>query len=243
MPIAQKCDLHPESGENSCMNCGVKALSLLKDLTFEELELINIDRRMELFAPGEKIFEEGTTSRGLYCLKTGKVKIVRSGLLENDPIVALKKPVDFIGLKALVLEKNHASTAIALEPCSICLIERDHFLQVVQNNNDLSLKVMQLLSKELEEADQRMVDLTQKHLRGRMADALLLLLNRYGTTSDNKTLDIQMKRADMAALANMTQANAIRILSDFSKENLLEIEKREIKILQLERLQKISQLG
>ena len=52
-----------------------------------------------------------------------------------------------------------------------------------------------------------------------------------------------MKRADMAALANMTQANAIRILSDFSKENLLEIEKREIKILQLERLQKISQLG
>lgn len=237
------CDLHPESGENSCMNCWVKRMSLFNDLSYEELEIINKGRRVEEFEAGDVLFKEGNPSQGLFCLRSGKVKIVRSGIVENNPIVALKKPVEFIGLKALLLEKDYTCTAIALEPCSVCILDRVNFLSVVKNNNDLSIKVVQLLSQEVEKADQRMINLTQKHLRGRLADALLLLLDTYGTTEDRVTLDVQLKRADIAALANMTPANAIRILSEFSKENLVEINRRKIGILQLEKLKKISSLG
>ncbi len=182
MESPQPCDLYSESGENTCMNCWVKRMSLFNDLSYEELEILNSGRRVEEFEPGGVLFKEGNPSRGLFCLRSGKVKIVRSGIVENNPIVALKKPVEFIGLKALLLEKNYASTAIALEQCSVCILDRDNFLAVVKNNNDLSLKVVQMLSREVEKADQRMINLTQKHLRGRLADALLILLDTYGTT-------------------------------------------------------------
>lgn len=243
MATSPTCELFSEPRESSCMNCWVKNLSLLKDLSHEELEVVNEQRTSKSYKAGEIIFEEGEQPDGLYCLHTGKVKIVKSGIQDNAPIVALKKPVNFFGLQSLMLQKPHSVTAVALEPCTVCIIKKDNFLKVAKNNSDLSFKIMQLLSQELEEADARMVSLTQKHLRARLADALLLLRQQYGTNPDNQTLDIQMKRADLAALANMTPANAIRILSDFSKENLLEIDKRKIKILQLEQIKGISLLG
>jgi CRP-like cAMP-binding protein len=237
------CGLSPDGEAQTCMNCWVKRLSLMRDLSQEELRVANDERVFEQYQAGEVIFEEGTPSRGLFCLNYGKVKIVRSGLGDNDPIIALKKPVEFMGMKALFLEKNHSSSAIALEPCGICIIPRDGFLEIVKNNNDLSLKVVQLLSKELEAADKRMINLTQKHLRGRLADALLLLLDHFGTMDDEKTLAAQLKRADLAALANMTPANAIRILSEFTKEHILEVDRRNIKLLNLDKLKEISALG
>jgi CRP-like cAMP-binding protein len=243
MENTHPCGLSPEAEAHTCMTCWVKRLSLLRDLSQEELRLANNGRVFEQYLPGDVIFEEGMPSRGLFCLNFGKVKIVRSGLGDNDPIIALKKPVEFMGMKALFLEKNHSGTAIALEPCGICIIPRDGFLEIVKKNNDLSLKVVQMLSKEVEAADKRMINLTQKHLRGRLADALLLLLDRFGTNEDEETLAAQLKRADLAALANMTVANAIRILSDFSKEHILEIDRRKIKLLNLDKLREISALG
>ena len=102
---------------------------------------------------------------------------------------------------------------------------------------------MALLAKKTTTANERMLVLTQKHLRGRLADALLLLQKEYGFTDDNKTLNVQLKRAELAALANMTPANAIRILSVFAKEDLIETNRRKIIIKDLKGLEKISQLG
>lgn len=243
MEKPHSCDIDSVTGQHTCMNCWVRQWSLFEDLGYEELETINRGRTIGHYEAGETIFKTGDTSRGLLCLRSGKVKIVRSGIVENDPIVALKKPVEFIGLKALVLEKNHLSTAIALEPCDVCIIPRDDFLSVVKQNNDLSLKVVQLLSREVEEADKRMISLTQKHLRGRLADAILFVLERFGTQEDNVTLAAELKRADLAALANMTPANAIRILSEFAKEEVLAVNRRKIKLNNLDKLKEISSLG
>ncbi len=243
MENSHPCGLSPDAEAHTCMNCWAKQLSLLRDLSEEELEVTNNGRLFEQYEPGEVIFQEGASPRGLFCLNSGKVKIIRSGLVDNDPIIALKKPVEFMGLKALFLEKNHSSTAIALEPCSVCIIPRDAFLSVVKNNNDLSLKVVQMLSREVEDADNRMINLTQKHLRGRLADALLLLLDRFGTNKEEETLASELKRADLAALANMTPANAIRILSEFAQEEIIEVDRRKIKLLDLDKLKEISALG
>ncbi|HHB52822.1 MAG TPA: Crp/Fnr family transcriptional regulator [Saprospiraceae bacterium] len=102
---------------------------------------------------------------------------------------------------------------------------------------------MALLAEKNIESNKRMLVLTQKHLRGRLADALLLLHKQYGCQTDNKTLNVQLKRAELAALANMTTANAIRVLSVFAKEQLIETNKRNISILNIEGLIRVSQLG
>ncbi|MGL5619515.1 MAG: Crp/Fnr family transcriptional regulator, partial [Tannerellaceae bacterium] len=87
------------------------------------------------------------------------------------------------------------------------------------------------------------VNLTQKHIRGRLAEALLFLKDSYGVEEDGATLSIYLAREDIANLSNMTTSNAIRTLSNFVTENLITIDGRKIKIIDEDQLRKISTHG
>ena len=108
------------------------------------------------------------------------------------------------------------------------------------------------LSKDLGVADERTVNLTQKHIRGRLAESLLFLKESYGLEEDGSTLSIYLSREDLANLSNMTtsnairtlsHSNAIRTLSQFAAERLITIDGRKIKIIEEEKLKKISKIG
>ena len=99
------------------------------------------------------------------------------------------------------------------------------------------------LSRNLGGADTKIVNLTQKHIRGRLAEALLLLAENYGLEDDGATLKIYMSREDLANLSNMTTSNAIRTLSNFVNEKLLVVDGRRIKIINEPQLRKISKFG
>ncbi len=229
--------------EVTCMNCGVRNQSLLSELGYAELELLNKNRYTITYKPGETICKEGAKALGLICLKKGKVKIIRRSPNGTEQIVALLKPVDFIGFNTLMGEGVYLTSAIALEDVSVCIIDKNDFFKVIGGNEHLAFKIIRLLSQTINEVDTRMVNLTQKHVRARLADALLLVKEIYGTWTDHETLNAPLKRSDLAALSNMTTANAIRILSSFSKENLIELDKRNIKIKNLKALQDISVFG
>ena len=99
------------------------------------------------------------------------------------------------------------------------------------------------LSKDLGIADSRTVNLTQKHIRGRLAESLLFLKDTYGLEEDGCTISIYLSREDLANLSNMTTSNAIRTLSNFAAEKLIIIDGRKIKIVDEEKLKKISKIG
>jgi CRP-like cAMP-binding protein len=82
-----------------------------------------------------------------------------------------------------------------------------------------------------------LISLTQKHVRGRLAESILLLRETYGTEADGKTLRVLLSREDMAHLSSMTTSNAIRTLSVLVSENILDIEGRKIVILNLSKLE------
>jgi transcriptional regulator, crp/fnr family len=96
---------------------------------------------------------------------------------------------------------------------------------------------------EIGKSDDRTVNLTQKHIRARLAEGLIFLKDSYGLEKDEKTLDIRLSREDLANLCNMTTSNAIRTLSAFTAEGLINTEGRKIKILQEEEIIKIAELG
>jgi CRP-like cAMP-binding protein len=100
-----------------------------------------------------------------------------------------------------------------------------------------------MLSRELGISDDRTVNLTQKHIRGRLAEALLFLKDSYGIEEDGYTLSIYLSREDMASLSNMTTSNAIRTLSAFANEKIIAIDGRKIKIINDEELRRISNIG
>ncbi len=104
-------------------------------------------------------------------------------------------------------------------------------------------KMMMLMAKELGFANRRTVALTQKHVRARLADSLLFLKETYGYEDDGKTIHAYLSRQDIAGLSNMTTSNAIRTLSNFATEGILDIRGRRIKIRDINKLKKISDMG
>ena len=88
-----------------------------------------------------------------------------------------------------------------------------------------------------------MVNLTQKHIRGRLAESLALLIDNYGYEEDGETLKIYMAREDIANLSNMTTSNAIRTLSAFVTEKIITVDGRRIKVINEPALRKISKFG
>ena len=225
------------------MNCVKRCHSLLNELSYDELKTLDQNRYTVSFSANETICKEGTKSLGLICLNKGKVKISRSGMIGAEQILALKKPVDFIGFRTLMNGNTYLSSAIAIDDVSVCIIDKQDFFKVIANNEQLAFKIIRFLSQQLNDMDKRLFNLTQKHIRARMADALLMIFEIYGTNADTGILNVSLKRADLAALANMATANAIRLLSSLAKENLIEVNRRDIKILDINGLKDLSVFG
>ena len=92
-------------------------------------------------------------------------------------------------------------------------------------------------------SEERTVNLTQKHIRGRLAESLLFLKENYGLEEDGCTLSIYLSREDLANLSNMTTSNAIRTLSSFASEKIVAIDGKKIKLINTPELERISRMG
>lgn len=213
--------------------------------------LLNQDEKEELerhlslsnYRKNEFVFKEGDKPTGLLFLVDGKVKIYKEGVAGREQIVRMTKPLGMIGYRSLLAEEYHISSAITLEESLICTVDPDFIFNHALKNKDFSHKIIQKLAKELGFANARTVSLTQKHIRGRLAESLILLKNKYGYESDGITLKANLSREDIANLSNMTTSNAIRTLSTFANENVIAIDGRKIKILDDMRLERVSKLG
>ncbi len=135
------------------------------------------------------------------------------------------------------------SSAATVEESVIGHVPMSLVEQIIRANNNLAMFFIHELSRNLGGSDTKIVNLTQKHIRGRLAEALLLLLDHYGVEEDDSTLKIYMSREDLANLSNMTTANAIRTLTAFAQERVIVVDGRRIKIINEPQLRKISKYG
>lgn len=195
------------------------------------------------FPKKRSIYEEGQVPEQLFCLLRGKVKIAKTGIGEREQIYRVLKPVEMFGYRAYFAHENYVTTAATFEPCVIGCLPMELVAQWMETNIRLSNFFVKLLSVDLGRADQRTVSLTQKHIRGRLAEAVLFLKETYGIEEDGATLSIYLSREDLASLSNMTASNATRTLSAFAAERIVATDGRKIKILDEEALRRISQLG
>ncbi len=192
---------------------------------------------------GEMIYKEGDKPISLIVLIKGKVKIFKEGVGGRDQIVRMAKPVGLIGYRALFAEENHIASAQTIESSIIGSIDKESLFELLRGNVELTLAILKSLATELGFSNSRTVTLTQKHIRGRLAESLIFLKDTYGLEADEKTLKVYLLREDLANLSNMTTSNAIRTLSNFSDEHIIALDGRKIKILDLPTLEKISERG
>ncbi len=217
--------------------------ALFHNLQPKEKERMRENFSCTYIRKGEIIFRDGEKPTGLVCLFKGKVKIFKEGVGGRDQIVRMAKPVGFFGYRAMFADENHIATAEAIEDSVICTIERDCLLDILHSNAELTFHILKSLATELGFSNNRTITLTQKHIRGRLAESLLFLRDTYGIEDDQQTIKVYLSREDLANLSNMTTSNAIRTLSSFCNENVLELDGRRIKILDAHKLERISNLG
>lgn len=226
-----------------CHNIIDNQMSVFSVLNKEEKEQLKRNSTCTYYKKGDIIYKEGDKPNGLICLSKGKVKIFKEGVGGREQIVRMAKPVGFIGYRALFAEQNYLASAEAIEDSVICTIEKDTLYKILRSNSDLSFNIIRSLASELGFSNNRTVTLTQKHIRGRLAESLLFLKDTYGFEEDGSTIKVYLSREDIANLSNMTTSNAIRTLSTFASEKIIALDGRKIKVLDLNTLEKVSELG
>lgn len=212
-------------------------------LSPDEKRIVTDNLQIHSFKKNQIIYAEGDAPEFLWCLLKGKVKKIKEGVGGRVQILRLIRPVQYFGYRAFFAGEPYVSSAAAFEPSTLGAVPLEIVRDLIQNNMKLAWFFIHELSRNLGGSDTKIVNLTQKHIRGRLAEALMVLVDSYGYEDDNCTLKIYMSREDLANLSNMTTSNAIRTLSAFVNEKLLLVDGRRIKIINEPLLRKISKFG
>ena len=212
-------------------------------LTEQEREILRSNASIQYFKRNERIYHEGDDAKDMMCLLQGKVKISKRGVGGRNQIIRMVKPIQYFAYRAYFAKQRYLTDASAFEASKVCIIPMTIVDELVRANSKLAMFFIRQLSIDLGIADERTVNLTQKHIRGRLAESLLFLKNSYGLEDDESTINICISREDLANLSNMTTSNAIRTLSMFVSEHIIAIDGRKVKIIDEDRLRRISRMG
>jgi CRP-like cAMP-binding protein len=212
-------------------------------LTEEEQQLLENSIKIKRYQKNEAIYHEGEVPTCLFCVVKGKVKIYKEGVGGRQQIMRMVKPKEFFGYRASFVGQNYITEAGAFEETTLLRIPLPPAKKIITQNNAVSIYFLRELAFYLGIAEESTVSLTQKHIRGRLAESLIFLRDSYGLEEDHATISIYLSREDLANLSNMTTSNAIRTLSAFANERIIAIDGRKIKIINEDELKKISRFG
>ena len=212
-------------------------------LNGEEKRRIIDNFQIHNYKKNQVIYAEKEEPEYIWCLLKGKVKKYKDGIGGRQQILRLIRPVQYFGYRAYFAKELYGSSAAALEASMLGAIPMSLVDALIDKNNKLARFFIHELSRNLGGSDTKIVNLTQKHIRGRLAEALIVLKENYGYEDDNSTLKIYLAREDLANLSNMTTSNAIRTLSCFMSEKIIVVDGRRIKIVNEPLLRQISKFG
>lgn len=225
-----------------CIDCP-NSEGILCSTSVQNKELLSDQKGNNFYKKGQSIFYEGNHANGLFCIHSGKVKLSKLGEDGKEQIVRFAKAGDILGYRSLLSDESYHASATAMEDSSICRISKDKFNTLLENDPKLSVNVIRLLSKDLRSAEQLLIDITQKSVKERISEALILLMQTFGLQEDGKSLDVMLTRAEIADMAGTTTETTIRTLAQLSAENLIELEGKKIAIKDLNGLQNITGLS
>lgn len=222
-----------------CSECNSEG-NIFCVLSPEQRGKISENKGSNFYKKGQAIFYEGNQSHGLYCIHEGKIKLSKLGENGKEQVIRFAKTGDILGYRSLFSNEPYQATAIALEDSYICHLSKDKFMSIMKENAKLSWKTMQLLSHDLKSAEQHLLNIAQKTVKERIAEALLLLHATFGFKEDGETINVTLTRSEISDIAGTTTETTIRTLAILDKEGLIELDGKKIKIKNLIELTETS---
>jgi len=223
-----------------CEKCIVRKFSGLKTLNTEELEQISKNKTSLSFQKGELIFDEGEYLKGVYCVRHGISKLTKLSSNGKDQIIKFVSNGEVLGQRSTIANEPTNLKAIALNDMEVCFIPKNYFLENIKKNPRFSMEMLQDLAHELKEADDVIVNMSQKPVKQRIAETILHLENSFGLDEEGFLL-IRLSREDISNIVGTATESCIRLLSTLKKEGLISTSGKRIMITNKETLQQVAE--
>jgi DNA-binding response OmpR family regulator len=205
----------------------VKNAGLLKQLA-DQYDVESYNKKQSLYT-------EGKRPRFLFYLVNGKVKTFKTHEDGKEYITDLFSPGDFIGYIALIEDKNYDDNATVLEDAEIMQIPKEDFLQMIYSDINIANKFIHIVTQNVKQKEERLINLAYSSLRKRVAKALVEVSSKFKV--QNSPLEIS--RDDVAQYIGTATESLIRTLSDFKDEKLIEIKSGKIIVTNIEKLKNL----
>ncbi|MBC7556197.1 MAG: Crp/Fnr family transcriptional regulator [Chryseobacterium sp.] len=202
-----------------------------------------ISEKQELsFKKGHLLFEDGKKPKGVHFIKKGTLKLSKSGVYGKEQILRFIKEGDLIGYRSLLCGEDFQASAEAMSDIEVTFLPTDIFMHLLEVDTKLCFAMLQKIAFELGESSNTVTFLAQKTVRERLAEILILLEQKLGTNPEG-FIQISLTREEIANIIGTATESAIRLISEFKNDHLIEVEGRNIKIINREKLKKVGHVN
>lgn len=191
----------------------------------EELNRLSFDRKMHQLKKKEMVYMEGDEPTSLVFISKGQIKTFKTNEQGKELITGIHQEGEFIGYTDLIEGTEFRESAETMENAEVCFIPKQDFFALIYSNRDVAARFIKMLSNNLNEMEERLLNLAYNSVRKRVAEALLTIQKR------NDKNNFAISREDLASMAGTATESVIRTLSDFKDEKLIEIKDKHIEIL------------
>ncbi|MGI9545715.1 MAG: response regulator [Flavobacteriaceae bacterium] len=204
----------------------------------EEFKNFMCDHGNEMsFNLSEAIYREGDNSNMVYLVLKGVVKTHKLDEQGKELITGICKADDFFGFTSFTRNIPYREYATAMEDCLLSGISKEQLKRALENNHDLIMELMQLLTESLSDTKEQLLEMAYGSVRRKTASTLLRFADKL---KEDDHGNIHILRSDLAGVAGMATETLIRTLSSFKREGLIDIQDRNIKILDIKKLRNIQ---
>ncbi len=222
--------------DHRCENCIVRKFNALRAMSKEELKAVSDSKVTKKVKKGQQLFDEGEKLNGVYCVRGGVSKLSKLSPNGKDQIVKLASKGEVLGERSVIAEESSNLSATAVSDMEVCFIPKEAIVSTLHKNPDFTYEVLRHMAHDLREADDVIVNMSQKSVKQRIAEALLYMRNNFGEDSDGY-LALVLSREDIANVVGTATESCIRILSEFRKKGLIKTSGKRMAILKSRKLQ------
>lgn len=203
----------------------------------KELEKMIQERKIRTVKKKQIIYYEGDMVSSVYLVMSGKVKTIKLSADGRELLTGMYGPDEYFGVPALLLNEPYTETAEALEDSAVCQLPKEMFEELLNRYPDVARQFIRILSNNLLDKEEQLLQLAYHSVRKRMAE-VLIRLSKLEKQEGQVTLRIS--RDNLAAMAGMATETVSRILSDFKDEGLIERKGSQIGIVDFSKLQQMK---
>ncbi len=209
---------------------------IFSDLPEETIEKIASVGMKKVYSKESIILMEEDSGSAMFVIIKGKVKVARTSSDGREVILSILSESDFFGEMAILDGLSRSASVIALEESELFIIQRDQFLELLKKYPEISINLLQELTRRLRSADMKIKALSLKDAEGKVATVILQIAEdagkiKHGTVEIEK-LPLQQ---DLANMAGTSRETISRTLHSFAKKGLVELEGSKLRILHFEK--------